>query len=697
MNQPPEVKSSPVELRLLQSELDWQLVLRPSPDVGNSSRLPRSPAEVNQKEADAGTAVAAVDPQQPQALSLPSFLSPRPPTLPLLTTRILADYASLSALYPTYLSPSRGLRLLLFLRGERLGLRQGPCRFAGLRTAQEKVDYLLLDTWLLRQEARVKEDMRRVWETEPLLMARGEGSGEGWGKDVAMMIEDAKVRGRPMDAKIVAGTVTSLAKEVDRVRERVEKGDFTPGSDKSRCDGGSQTKSIDPPTASWAVSTIQGLSRELATYARLYHSYDPLYDFWAAQPVLDLLAAMDKLAETITNVLINKDSGPDTITGVPLGKEALLAELNAEMIAYTPEELIELAERAYDGYLKRMVDACERLGFPTTEDNPDGWKAGLAFTKTSGSLEPGTQLDFVRGLVQEGIDFARTHDLVTIPFTAAEALTARMSMLSATEQRTSPYFLGGPEIRVAAPTTDGMGFEQKIQSMHANNRFFSRATAFHEMVPGHGLQMWMMERANPSTGHRRTLAMATPEGVWRDGVGETAFFVEGWATYCETVFWDEGFFTTDAKGDPRAEIGSLFWLMHRCMRVVFSLRFHLGTFTPAECVRLLVERVGHEPDAAAAEVRRSLSGEYGPLYQCGYLLGAWQLRRLEEEVVAAALAVAEGEMDAETQKAYVRATKKAFRDRVIEEGPIPIEMLRALLGVGEELSEDWSPRWRFAD
>ena len=55
--------------------------------------------------------------------------------------------------------------------------------------------------------------------------------------------------------------------------------------------------------------------------------------------------------------------------------------------------------------------------------------------------------------------------------------------------------------------------------------------------------------------------------------------------------------------------------------------------TPKECIDLLVDRVGHERDNATAEVRRSFTGSYGPLYQAAYLLGGLQLRALHRELV----------------------------------------------------------------
>ena len=108
----------------------------------------------------------------------------------------------------------------------------------------------------------------------------------------------------------------------------------------------------------------------------------------------------------------------------------------------------------------------------------------------------------------------------------------------------------------------------------------------------------------------------------------TPFWVEGGALYYEMMFWDMGFPKT-----PENKIGMLFWRMHRCARIIFSLSFHLEKMTPQQCIDFLVERVGHERDNATAEVRRSVSGGYGPLYQCAYMLGALQLRGLRKELV----------------------------------------------------------------
>ena len=110
---------------------------------------------------------------------------------------------------------------------------------------------------------------------------------------------------------------------------------------------------------------------------------------------------------------------------------------------------------------------------------------------------------------------------------------------------------------------------------------------------------------------------------------------------------------------------------------MFSLKFHLGEWTPEQCVDFLVDQVGHERRNATAEVRRSIQGGYGPLYQCAYMTGGLQLRALHRELVI------EGGW-----------SEKAFHDAVLRRGPIPIEYLRAEMQ-GAELPREMPVTWRF--
>jgi uncharacterized protein (DUF885 family) len=152
----------------------------------------------------------------------------------------------------------------------------------------------------------------------------------------------------------------------------------------------------------------------------------------------------------------------------------------------------------------------------------------------------------------------------------------------------------------------------------------------------------------------------------------TPFWIEGWALYWEFLLWDKGFNKT-----PEDKIGALFWRMHRCARIIFSLSFHLEKMSPNEAVDFLVEKVGHERDNALGEVRRSFSGDYGPLYQIAYMIGGLQFYNLHHDLVDSK-----------------KLTDKQFHDAILKEGPISVEMVKAIL-TNQKLTKDYKANWRF--
>lgn len=338
------------------------------------------------------------------------------------------------------------------------------------------------------------------------------------------------------------------------------------------------------------------------------------------------------------------------ILGKPRGREGLIRDLRDNMIPYTPEQLIALANKEYAFCEQEMKKASREMGFG------DDWKKAIEHTKET-KVPPGGQPKMIMGLLDEAITFLRANDLVTVPGIAAESL--HMTMMSPEQQLTSPFFLGGDHILVSYPT-DAMDFQAREESMRGNNPGFSHATAFHEMIPGHNLVGYMNSR------YADYRARTTGGG---------AFYGEGYPLYWELTMYELGFDKT-----PEQKVGALFWRMHRCARIIFSLNFHMGLWTPLECVNFLVDKVGHERDNAAAEVRRSFeSAQYQnqPLYQAAYLLGGLQLRGLRKEIVDGKL-----------------MTNKAFHDEILRQGNMPMALVRLNL-TKQKLTKDMDINWKF--
>ncbi len=489
---------------------------------------------------------------------------------------------------------------------------------------------------------------------------------------------------QPLDPKQAAETLSKLTTGIDNTRKTIE------GDLKSTSGAGDATER--KIHVAHAVILANGLRDDLRTWFTFYDGYDPLFTWWAADDYRSADSALQNYITFLRERVLGlraptapatENEGATTtgrrtsgagnqgfaaggrggstgravgaaqfgessdIIGSPIGREALMSELAYEMIPYTPEELIAIANKEFAWCDNEMKRASREMGYG------DDWKKALEKVKNM-YVEPGKQPQMIRDLALEAIKFVDDHDLVTIPPIARE--TWRMRMMTPQQQLVNPFFTGGDTISVSYPT-DTMSYESKLMSMRGNSEPLSKATVFHELIPGHELQGYMSARYRPYRGI---------------AFGRSAFVTEGWSLYWEMLMWDLKFQKT-----PEERVGALFWRMHRCARIIFSLSFHLGKMTPQQCIDFLVDRVGFERDNAIGEVRRSFAGNYGPLYQAGYLLGGMQLYALHKELVLS------GKM-----------TNRQFHDAILKENYIPVEMMRADL-TNQPLTRDYKTSWKF--
>lgn len=539
----------------------------------------------------------------------------RGPALEEWLTHYAQDRALLGRFYNAPWSKHGMMQQRRFVEAWREALKGVP--FEGL-TAEAKADYVLFRAHLEVELRQNELEQRRLAEIEPVVPFAPVIAG----------LWEARQRIDPLDARAAAESLSRLTKQVEGLVKELP------------------SMKLKRPAANRASQAVEQLRELLKRWNGFYAGYDPAYSWWMADPYQRANTALESYAAAVREKLAGIGKGDKrTIVGDPIGREALLAELEGEFIAYTPEELVDIANREFAWCEEEMRKASRALGYG------DDWRKALEHVKTL-YMPPGGQPEMVRNLAMEAYDYVTRNDLVTVPELAAAAW--RMEMMTPERQKVSPFFLGGETIQVAYPTP-AMTHEEKMMAMRGNNIHFSRSTVFHELIPGHWLQQYMTSRHNA---YRRPLG--------------TAFWTEGWALYWEMVLWDRGF----PRG-PEDRIGMLFWRMHRCARIVFSLSFHLEKMTPEECVRFLIERGGQEPDNAEAEVRRSFEGNYGPLYQIAYMVGALQFRALRAELVGT------GKM-----------AEKEFHDRVLTGGSMPVEILRARLA-GLPLTPGYRPLWRF--
>jgi uncharacterized protein (DUF885 family) len=512
--------------------------------------------------------------------------------------------------------------------------RLGAMPYDALGT-EGRVDWQLLTRQVDYEQKLLDREEARQREMAPLIPFAAEIAG----------LQESRRLMQPVDPQGSATILDGIAKQVAKIQDGLQAG--------LKADAPKDAKAVAPLTttkivAYRAVSAIGELRESLDDWYKFYNGYDPSFGWWARSSHDKLNDALDGYVKFLKEKVVGIEVGKDEpIVGDPIGRAGVEAELAHEMIAYSPEELLAIANREFAWCDAELKKASREMGYG------DDWKAAMEKTKQD-HLPPGSQPGLVRDLALEAIKFVQDRDLVTIPPLAADFW--RIEMMSPARQKVAPFFLGGPDILVAFPT-DAMDLDDKIQSLRANNIHFARATVFHELLPGHHLQYYYSTRSNP---HRDLFT--------------TPFWVEGWAVWWEFQFWDLGY-----PKSPEDKMGMLFWRSHRCARIIFSLNFHLGKWTPEQCIDFLVDRVGHERASATGEVRRSFNGTFSPMYQAGYMLGALQLRELHHELVES------GKM-----------TNRQFHDAIMVGGPMPIEMVRVRLK-GEKPPVDFAPRWRFAD
>ncbi|AEE53403.1 DUF885 family protein [Haliscomenobacter hydrossis] len=542
-----------------------------------------------------------------------------------------ADKGSLMRFYATsnpmesrgqvssYNSPERRQRLLQLIADNLKQLEQVEFDKMNING---KVDYLLFKRNLEDEQYKLQQEQSNYGQIVRFLPF----------SDRIYTLAKPRARGVSVNAQEVAKEMDGILKAVMQANEKLK-----------------EAEGVEQHLATLASEAVKGLQGVLKSYFAFYNAYDPQFSWWIPKTYSSLDSELDSYAKGLLGKgkpnSTQKDDGSGII-GRPIGREELIRQLKLEFIPYTPEELTEIANKEFAWCDAELLKASKEMGFGTD------WKAAQEKVKNS-FVAPGQQPQAMLELYEQSVAFLKKYDLVNISPIAEE--TWRVNMMSAERQLVSPFFLGGESLIISYPTPT-MSYDEKMMSMRGNNPHFSRATVHHELIAGHHLQGFMNNR------YKTYRNFGTP------------FWHEGNALYWEFILWDMKF-----PRSPEDRIGMLFWRMHRCARIIFSLNYHMGIWKPQQCIDFLVDRVGHERANAEGEVRRSFTGNYGPLYQLAYMIGGLQFYALKKELV-------------DTKK----MSYKQYHDAILQENALPVEMLRAIL-INQNLKRDFKTQWRFYD
>ena len=210
------------------------------------------------------------------------------------------------------------------------------------------------------------------------------------------------------------------------------------------------------------------------------------------------------------------------------------------------------------------------------------------------------------------------------------------------EKTTTAYYM--------PPAGDGSraGFHVVNTSLlHTRPLYQLEALSLHEAVPGHHLQIALMQELD------------LPE--FRKFGGQTVF-VEGWGLYAERLGLEVGFYET-----PYTNFGRLSYEMWRACRLVVDTGLHSKGWTRQQAIDYMAANSGLSMNNITSEVDRYISW---PAQALAYKTGELKIRELR--------ARAEEQLGANFDV-------RAFHDKVLENGALPLSVLENV--VNEWLAE----------
>ncbi len=342
----------------------------------------------------------------------------------------VVDRASLQRSYPLSISPDRRERFRKFY----MDALERIQKLDFDRMSQEgKVDYILFRNHLEHELRQLDIEEKQLREVQPLMPFAPTIIG----------LEEDRRRMQPMDSAKTASVLNNLKKQIEDTQKSVEAS--LPNERRGGTTTNTAASQMKPQktVAYRALGALNILRNALRNWYTFYHGYDPIFTWWNEEPYKALDQSLASYSSFLTERVVGirteaaqtsasgqssvrggepipaqgtARAGASTpragdtsdIVGDPIGREALLSELQSEMIPYTPEELIGIANKEMAWCENEMKKAARELGYG------DDWRKALEHVKNQ-YVDPGKQPQMIRDLALEAIKFVDEHDLVTVP------------------------------------------------------------------------------------------------------------------------------------------------------------------------------------------------------------------------------------------------------------------------------------------
>jgi uncharacterized protein (DUF885 family) len=211
------------------------------------------------------------------------------------------------------------------------------------------------------------------------------------------------------------------------------------------------------------------------------------------------------------------------------------------------------------------------------------------------------------------------------------------------EKAASPYYLGAA-LDGSRPAEYRVRYYEPTKQSRANGE----AIAFHEVIPGHHLQV--------TIAHERSMLPSIARFLILSG------YSEGWGLYAERLADELHLYSGDVE-----RLGMLSLAALRAVRLIVDTGMHVQGWDRQKAIDMMMQHTTFNADQSAAEIDRYIAW---PGQAASYMIGEREITRLREQA---------------KQALGPRFDLRAFHDRVLEHGTIPLSLLRRYI-------EDWIKR-----
>jgi uncharacterized protein (DUF885 family) len=340
----------------------------------------------------------------------------------------------------------------------------------------------------------------------------------------------------------------------------------------------------------------------------------------------EMFPALRKLAGYVCSDYLPKARTTDGFGALPNGDKMYRFSVRSQTTTdMTPDEIHELGLREVKRIQASYLAAAEKAGYRGKLDGVRAWLHGKpeSYPFTSGEQ------------VIEHLNRIHARIVPQLPKFFGRMPKARFEI-----QLTDPAIAASTPAQYYAPTDAGRPgiFAMPVSNPRLVSNVGLGALLAHEGMPGHHFDSALkLELKGPE--YRRRL--------WFNA------FSEGWALYAESLGHELGLYQ-----EPLELLGRYSFELFRAGRLVVDTGLHAKGWTRAQAIRFMVEECAQTEGGASNEVLRYMAW---PGQALGYKIGELTILELR--------AKAEKRLGA-------RFDLRAFHDAVLEEGHLPMSMLR---------------------